>query len=277
MITAAAELPIIYFLLISKNQRSLSQHIFTITIANQIPLSLLKWLEKLEGKSNWSTWRKGLHEAFMIVDPPSWDIIMDRCGETIKDEPTTIGEEDFPDPFVEDDDSSGPEILDDPDISLTRILHHSPHSSIPNIDITENPRRLNIRARDLLASGLGREPLLEIQRVTDAHEAYVKLESLYGKTSAQSVHIAWEKFCRVRYSTRGFTPAAFVDRFKKGLRDVKDQCVDVPPTVELAQFQQAVKPNPNSTKFMANMKVDIYDPDFMERVYEDFLKDQSPM
>ncbi|KAJ5371684.1 hypothetical protein N7517_003690 [Penicillium concentricum] len=275
-------------------------------MANQMPVRLPKWLKKLEGKSNWSTWRKGLHEAFMAVDPVSWDVIMDRLSDTIiKQEPTTTrGAESVDLLFVEQDDSrnidkeysgtnvdlhsdldsetdSDPETDDEPVITVTRPVAQSvrrnAHPPALNKHNPRDRRKLNIRARDLLASGLGREPLAEIERVMDAHEAYVKLESLYGKTSAQSVHIAWKKFSRVRYSTRGLTPAAFVDRFQKSLRDVKDQCVEVPPTVELAQFQQAIKPNPNSTKFMADMKVDIYDQNFMDEVYAEFLKDQAPI
>ncbi|KAJ5153697.1 uncharacterized protein N7500_009136 [Penicillium coprophilum] len=251
-------------------------------MSNQIPLRLPKWLQKLEGKSNWSSWRKDLQEAFVTVDPISWEVLMNRGDDNIKaepgtarqEEPTTIEEaQTLSSFFAEHDDSS------DNDSDLMVTITGSIHTNPPVLN-RNNPvdlRKLNIRARDLLASGLGTEPLAEIDRVMDAHEAYVKLESLYGKTSAQSVHIAWEKFSRVRYSTRGLTPAAFVDRFQKSLRDVKDQCVEVPPTVELAQFQQAIKPNPNSTTFMADMKVDIYDPNFMDLVYEEFLKDQSPI
>ncbi|KXG52047.1 uncharacterized protein PGRI_083310 [Penicillium griseofulvum] len=250
-------------------------------MANQKQLTLPKWFEKLEGKSNWSSWRKGLHEAFMNVDPISWDVIMDRLGDDkIKQESTTTAEEESFDPiFLEQDDSSETDTnsLEEPEFSVTRTNHLNPNFPPFDKNRPGDRRKLNIRARDLLASGLGKQPLLEIERVMDAREAYVKLESVYGKTSAQSVHIAWEKFSRVRYSTRGLTPAAFVDRFQKSLRDVKDQCVEVPPTVELAQFQQAIKPNPNSTTFMADMKVDIYDPNFMQLVYEDFLKDQSPI
>ncbi|OQE36924.1 hypothetical protein PENCOP_c011G05418 [Penicillium coprophilum] len=243
-------------------------------MSNQTPLRLPKWLQKLEGKSNWPSWRKDLQEAFMTVDPISWEVLMNRGDDIIKaepgtarqEEPTTIGERQILS-------SSDTEV--DPVVTVTRSIHNNP--PVLNRNNPRDRRKLNIRARDLLASGLGIEPLAEIDRVMDAHEAYVKLESLYGKTSAQSVHIAWEKFSRVRYSTRGLTPAAFVDRFQKSLRDVKDQCVEVPPTVELAQFQQAIKPNPNSTTFMADMKVDIYDPNFMDLVYEEFLKDQSPI
>ncbi|KAJ5189935.1 hypothetical protein N7491_008024 [Penicillium cf. griseofulvum] len=250
-------------------------------MANQRQLALPKWFEKLEGKSNWSSWRKGLHEAIMTVDPVSWDVIMDRLGDEIKQESTTTTEEEEGvDPILlEHDDSSGTDSLQDPEFTVTHTNQLNPNFNFPTLKKSRpgDRRKLNIRARDLLASGLGKQPLFEIERVMDAHEAYVKLESVYGKTSAQSVHIAWEKFSKVRYSTRGLTPAAFVDRFQKSLRDVKDQCVEVPPTVELAQFQQAIKPNPNSTTFMADMKVDIYDPKFMDLVYEDFLKDQSPI
>ncbi|KAJ5781249.1 hypothetical protein N7457_006409 [Penicillium paradoxum] len=250
----------------------------------EAPLSLPSWFPKLEGKSNWSSWRKGLQEAFQTVDPISWDILMNKAGDVIKPEPiiTTDGDS-WRDQSMESSmgssldidssDYSDSEVVEVHDVDQALFSQRGPRVFYRGP--TENPRILNIRARDLLVSGLGEGPLSEIQQVTNAHEAYIKLESLYGKTSAQSVHIAWEKFSRVRYSTRGLTPAAFVDRFKKSLQDVKDQCVEVPPTVELAQFQQAIKPNPHSTTFMADLKVDIYDPRLMELVYQSFLKNQS--
>ena len=71
-------------------------------------------------------------------------------------------------------------------------------------------------------------------------------------------------------------PQDFVERFKNALQDVRDQSVEVSPTVVLAQFQEAIKTHADSTKFMADMKVDIYDQNFMGKVYNDFMKDQAP-
>ncbi|KGO50784.1 hypothetical protein PEX2_063710 [Penicillium expansum] len=250
-----------------------------------MPLRLPKWLEKLQGKLNWSQWRKGLHDAFLHVDPASWDVIMNRLDDTtIKQEPVTIREAEAIYLLATEQDDS---LNATADLSTSANFNGELDSDTDENPVTDDEPVVTVaRAMTQSVSTLSgaqqyqprrtAEPLAVIERFMDAHEAYVKLESLYGKTSAQFIHIAWEKFSRVRYSAHGLTPAAFVDRFQKSLRDVKDQCVEVPPTVELAQFQQAIKPNPNPTTFMPDMKVDIYDPNFMNGVYADFLEDQPP-
>jgi hypothetical protein len=133
---------------------------------------------------------------------------------------------------------------------------------------------LNIRAREILGSSLGVEPKKAVSRVSDAREAYLKLENLYGGTSAQSIYVVWEKWVKVRYASKNI-PKTFVEKFKNALQDVRDQSVDVTATVVLAQFQQAIKSHPDTTTFMADMKVDIYDPELMQKVYEEFEKSQT--
>lgn len=83
------------------------------------------------------------------------------------------------------------------------------------------------------------------------------------------------KVVKVRYVPRGLSPDRFLERFKQALYDVRGQGVDVSPSVELALFMQSIKSHCNSTKFLADMKASIYAQDFMDKVYEQFLEDQS--
>ncbi|KAJ5520996.1 hypothetical protein N7463_001449 [Penicillium fimorum] len=132
---------------------------------------------------------------------------MDRLGDTIiKQEPATTRELERVDRlFVEQDDSSNPhqdfgtstDIVTNEDLDtvensdtdqdsetdddtvitvtrpVTRPIQRNRHPAVLDKINPGDRRKHNIRARDILASGLGKEPLAEIDRVMDAHEAYV--------------------------------------------------------------------------------------------------------
>lgn len=232
------------------------------------------WLPSLEGRSNWAHWRRNIEEAIYEVDQTDvyWNIIVNKDCDVMKKEledsaydPVSNQSSDF--------DGSDPDVI----ITGATVISHQGSPGFRGSSFkTHSWRVLNIRARQILGSSLEKGPKLMIDRVSDAHEAYIKLESLYGSTSAQAIFVAHEKWLRVRYVNRGLPAAKFVDRFKNALQDVRDLAVEVSPTMALATFQQAIKSHTNTTNFMANMKVDIYDPELMENVYKDFLNDQAP-
>lgn len=240
------------------------------------------WLPRLKGRSNWAHWRRNIEEAIYEVDQTDvyWNIIVNKNCDVIKKELEDSTYDQFPssssDPVSNqssDFDGSDPDVI----ITGAAVISHQGSPGFRGSSFQSHSWRvLNIRARQILGSSLEKEPKLMIDRISDAHEAYIKLESLYGSTSAQAIFVAHEKWLRVRYLNRGLPAAKFVDRFKNALQDVRDLAVEVSPTMALAIFQQAIRSHTNTTTFMANMKVDIYDADLMEKVYEDFLNDQAP-
>lgn len=235
------------------------------------------WLTKLVGKSNWLLWRLNIEEAINEVHNSSvyWEIIMDKPDHVIRESfeasrvaSTNAKSESLFYPLSGHSD-------DDSDVVIMGSSNTNKHTGLQDSGLrVYNRSRLNIRARQILASSLELAPKMLIDRISDPHEAYLKLESFYGDISAQSIFVAWEKLLKVRYYPRGLPPDRFVERFQFALHDVRDLGVSLSPTVELALFQQAIKSHCNSTKFMANMKVSIYAPDFMDSVYDQFLKDQ---
>ncbi|CAI7594075.1 unnamed protein product [Penicillium bialowiezense] len=232
------------------------------------------WLPKLAGKVNWVQWRQNIEEAVHQVKDTSvyWDIIMDKPDYAIRETfeaappvvtPVVIPVKTENSPIANSNVSSS-----DPDVVITGTssLFTTPDPEGPSYEVY-NRSILNIRARQILASSLAFAPRLAIDRISDPHEAYLKLETIFGKTSPQSIY--------VRYVHRGLTADRFLERFKQALYDVRGQGVDVSPSVELALFMQSIKSHCNSTKFLADMKASIYAQDFMDKVYEQFLEDQS--
>jgi hypothetical protein len=243
-------------------------------MAHQEELRVPYWLPRLVGKPNWVSWRKNLEEAIYEVDHTGtyWDIIMDRPSDDIKKEPEISERKSLtkPEPLF----CSANESDTDSDVVITGISCNG-SSNEEGGSQSRNRRVLNIRAREILGSSLEDEPRNMIDRISDAREAYLKLEVLYGDTSAQSIFVAWDKWGKVKYHRR-MPPGDFVERFKNGLQDVREQSVEVPSTVVLAVFQQAIKSHPESTKYMADMRVDAHDPELMEKVYPDFIRSQLP-
>lgn len=252
-------------------------HSITNTMNSQDNPRVPYWLPSLEGRCNWAHWRRNIEEAIYEVDQTDvyWNIIVNKNCDVIKKELEDSSNCSSDPVSNQSSDFNG----SDPDVIITgaTVISNQGSPGFRGSSFKSHSWRvLNIRARQILGSSLERGPRMMIDRVSDAHEAYTKLESLYGGTSAQAIFVAHEKWLRVRYINRGLPAAKFVDRFKSALQDVKDLAVEVSPTMALATFQQAIKPHTNTTNFMANMKVDIYDPDLMEKVYEDFLNDQAP-
>lgn len=238
------------------------------------------WLPKLEGKSNWADWRRNIEEAIYEVEQTDvyWNIIMDKypdSPEDIKQEPKTTTDQEHTKNSSSSISSVASGFSGDDDVMITGSSNNNGNIDSGGSGLQSYSRRvLNIRAREILCSSMGLDPRTAIDRVSDAHEAYLKLESLYGGTSAQSVFVAYDKLLKVRYYKENPT-RKFVNRFKECLQDVKDQAVEVSPTMALAIFQQAIKSHPKTTSFMANMKVDIYDQELMDKVYSSFLEDQG--
>ena len=241
--------------------------IHPIAIMNEKPLSVPYWLPRLKGKPNWADWRRNVEEAFYEVEETGvyWDIIMDKADLMEEDESMPSRE---PPQATSSQDPENFDIVMPGPPSVPSPQNGNSGSKVYSQSI------LNIRARQILASSLEPTPNHAIERISDAHEAYLKLEALYGDTSAQSIFVAWEKLIKVKYYNRNPCDK-FIEKFKSALEDVKDQAVELTPTVSLALFLQAIKAHSNTTNFMANIRVSIYEPDFMDTVYEQFLKDQA--
>ncbi|KAJ5781248.1 hypothetical protein N7457_006408 [Penicillium paradoxum] len=234
-----------------------------------IPNSIAVFVPVLQGASNWKTWQEKFQTVTRTTNPLYWEIFMGNLTVPVYDPYTSVAidkmaskhklpAEVFTRPvfeaYLELDDLIKQQLRSDYDASV----------EIWNCHVTG--------ARDYLTFALGEKPALQIKEIADPRTAYLKLEALYSNLQIKPNFNAWKKWMNLRYERTH--PVAFVRRFKKLVRDVRDQGIQVSGDVELAQFRSVIMQRPSCLQFAANLRVDSQMDDHMNSVYTRFIRQQ---
>jgi hypothetical protein len=128
------------------------------------------------------------------------------------------------------------------------------------------------RARLQLGTTLDDEPGQQVQEITDAHQAWLKLKELYGEESTQAADRTWNDFIELRYEKGKVNRAPeFIRRYQYGLWQLRIAGIPTPARLQLSNFIRAVGDDKFSA-FVNELDLDREATDVIETLYAAFLQ-----
>lgn len=225
----------------------------------------------LKGSSNWDDWHERFLRVTCAINPVHWDIFTGKVGPPVRTDCDLHMH--FCEAAVSNDctmDVSVPSKLD----QISGL--NASDKEVQHEDALRRWSRSVSEAREYLLFTLDPKTAAQIREVSDAREAYLKLEQLYSPLHAQPLVHFWQEWLEIRYQGTKESPQGFVRRFKKALRTLKDQGIQVSSGVEIAQFQVATMQSPEGLQFVNTLPIDPERVGNTESVYVSFLQNQTP-
>ncbi|OGE50944.1 hypothetical protein PENARI_c015G09762 [Penicillium arizonense] len=226
----------------------------------------------LKGSSNWNEWHEKFLRVTCAINPIYWDIFAGKVGPPNN---TDCNLNMHHGEAAMNDDSAM-------HLSIKEALGQIPGLEVPDKEVCmqydaalKQWSRSVSEAREYLLFALDRQPSLHIKGISDAREAYLKLEKAYSSLHAQPHVYAWQEWLDIRYKGTQESPEDFVSRFKKALQGLKDQGIQVGLGVEIAQFQAAIMQNPECQHLVNTLRIDPQNFGDKGSVYASFIQDQT--
>ncbi|KAJ5124616.1 Reverse transcriptase RNA-dependent DNA polymerase [Penicillium bovifimosum] len=200
-----------------------------------------KVVPKLKGESNFSQWRLRLYMALRENNKIYVDLLNGDLTE-----PT-------------------PSVLADvsPDVVREVLIHRASNAAF----ITDNVVP-NVRCCNLIFSTLDAIPASHVQSIENAFQCYAMLRAEYESSSWQGNFRRFEVLDNIQYKNN---PQDFVRRFKDALFEIHQRESQLSPNMILNFFVKAIHLNPRCQVFIQNLNPDLNDPNFLAKVYSDFI------